>query len=74
VAVGLAHPERVSPQVLRHAFATHMHSGGTDLRVLQELPGHAGTETTQIHTHLGTSGLHQMVRDVHPLNAQAGSA
>jgi integrase/recombinase XerD len=70
VAAGLASPERVSPHVLRHAFATHMHSGGTDLRVLQELLGHAGIETTQIYTHLDTSRLHQMVRDLHPLNAE----
>jgi integrase/recombinase XerD len=68
VAAGLASPDRVSPHVLRHAFATHMHSGGTDLRVLQELLGHAGIETTQIYTHLDTSRLHQMVRDLHPLN------
>ncbi|WP_445503373.1 tyrosine recombinase [Microvirga sp. G4-2] len=68
VAAGLASPERVSPHVLRHAFATHMHSGGTDLRVLQELLGHAGIETTQIYTHLDISRLHQMVRDLHPLN------
>jgi len=68
VAAGLASPERVSPHVLRHAFATHMHSRGTDLRVLQELLGHAGIETTQIYTHLDTSRLHQMVRDLHPLN------
>ena len=68
VAAGLASPERVSPHVLRHAFATHMHSGGTDLRVLQELLGHAGIETTQIYTHLDTSRLHHMVRDLHPLN------
>jgi integrase/recombinase XerD len=70
VAAGLASPERVSLHVLRHAFATHMHSGGTDLRVLQELLGHAGIETTQIYTHLDTSRLHQMVRDLHPLNAE----
>ncbi|WP_414474829.1 tyrosine recombinase [Microvirga sp. M2] len=73
VAAGLASPERVSPHVLRHAFATHMHSGGTDLRVLQELLGHAGIETTQIYTHLDTSRLHAMVRDLHPLNGQDGS-
>ncbi|MBM6583855.1 tyrosine recombinase [Microvirga sp. BT689] len=70
VAAGLASSDRVSPHVLRHAFATHMHSGGTDLRVLQELLGHAGIETTQIYTHLDTSRLHQMVRDLHPLNAE----
>lgn len=68
MAAGLAHPGRVSPHVLRHAFATHMHAGGTDLRVLQELLGHAGIETTQIYTHLDTSRLHQMVQDLHPLN------
>jgi integrase/recombinase XerD len=70
VAAGLASPERVSPHVLRHAFATHMHSGGTDLRLLQELLGHAGIETTQIYTHLDTSRLHHMVRDLHPLNEE----
>jgi integrase/recombinase XerD len=68
MAAGLASPERVSPHVLRHAFATHMHSGDTDLRVLQELLGHAGIETTQIYTHLDTSRLYHMVRDLHPLN------
>jgi integrase/recombinase XerD len=70
VAAELPSPERVSPHVLRHAFATHMHSGGTDLRVLQELLGHAGIETTQIYTHLNTTRLHHMVRDLHPLNAE----
>ncbi|WP_201864013.1 tyrosine recombinase [Microvirga soli] len=69
-AAGLPSPERVSPHVLRHAFATHMHSGGTDLRVLQELLGHAGIETTQIYTHLDISRLHHMVRDLHPLNEE----
>ena len=70
LAAGLPSPERVSPHVLRHAFATHLHSNGTDLRVLQELLGHAGIETTQIYTHLDTSRLHQMVHDLHPLNEQ----
>jgi integrase/recombinase XerD len=74
LAAGLASAERVSPHVLRHAFAAHMHSGGTDLRVLQELLGHAGIETTQIYTHLNRSRLNQMVRDLHPLNAQDCSA
>ena len=74
VAAGLASPERVSPHVLRHAFATQMHSNRTDLRVLQELLGHAGIETTQIYTHLDTSRLHHLVRDLLPLKAQAGSA
>lgn len=73
LAAGLTRPERVSPHVLRHAFATHMHAGGTDLRVLQELLGHAGIETTQIYTHLDTSRLHQMVRNLHSLNAQFNS-
>jgi integrase/recombinase XerD len=74
VAAGLATPDRVSPHVLRHAFATHLHSGGTDLRVLQELLGHAGIETAQIYTHLDTSRLHQMVRDLHPLNEERTTA
>ena len=54
--------------MLRHAFANRMHSGVTDLRVLQELLGHAGIETTQVYTHLDTSRLHNMVRDLHPLS------
>lgn len=70
MAAGLTSPERVSPHVLQHAVANHMHSGGTDLRVLQELLSHAGLETT----HLDTSRLHQMVCDLQPLNAQACSA
>jgi integrase/recombinase XerD len=48
--------------------------GGTNLRVLQELLGRAGIETTQIYTHLDTSRLHQMVRDLHPLNEESTSA
>jgi integrase/recombinase XerD len=66
LAAGLARPERVSPHVLRHAFATRMHAGRTDLRVLQELLGHTGIETTQVYTHLDTSRLYQMVRNLQP--------
>ncbi|MFD0466678.1 tyrosine-type recombinase/integrase [Microvirga aerilata] len=65
-AAGLASPDQISPHVLRHAFAVHMHSGDIDLRVLQELLGHASIKTTQIYTHLDTSRLHHMVHDLHP--------